>query len=96
MSLQVAQRSGAFGLTAITENAASVHDEASCLRLDVLEDGSNPTHYFYETDRDSEALGEYKAAPPLQRGAQRRGRVPGSQIDTFSDMVVSHSDESPA
>ena len=36
-------------LTAITENAAaSVRDEAGCLRFDVMEDAQRPTHYFYE------------------------------------------------
>jgi (4S)-4-hydroxy-5-phosphonooxypentane-2,3-dione isomerase len=51
-------------LTAITENAAaSVRDEAGCLRFDVMEDAQRPTHYFYEIYRDSEAFGEYKAAP---------------------------------
>ena len=51
-------------MTAITENAAaSVRDEAGSLRFNVMEDAQRPTHYFCEIYRDSEALGEYKAAP---------------------------------
>ena len=54
-------------MTAITENAAaSVRDEAGCLRFDVMEDARRP-HYFYEIYRkiyrDAEAFGEYTAAP---------------------------------
>jgi (4S)-4-hydroxy-5-phosphonooxypentane-2,3-dione isomerase len=86
-------------LTAITANAAaSVRDEAGGLCLDVMEDAQRRTHYFYEIYRDSEAFGEYKAAPHFCSVAPSGGGcvVPGSQINTFSDMVVSHSDELPA
>jgi autoinducer 2-degrading protein len=73
-------------LTAITENAAaSVRDEAGSLRFNVMEDAQRPTHYFCEIYRDSEALGEYKAAPHFAAWRRAGGRaVPGSQINTLA------------
>ena len=63
-----------------------------------MEDAQRPTHYFYEIYRDSEAFGEYKTAPHFAVWRRAAGEcvVPGRQINTFSDMVVSHSDELPA
>jgi (4S)-4-hydroxy-5-phosphonooxypentane-2,3-dione isomerase len=69
-------------LTAITANAAaSVRDEAGCLRFDVMEDAQRPTHYFYEIYRDSEAFGEYKAAPHFAVWRRAAGACGARQPD---------------
>ena len=40
-----------------------------------MEDAQRPTHYFHEIYRDSEVLGEYKAAPQLCSVAPSGGSV---------------------
>src|SRR5262249_21546956 len=55
-------------LQAIEEDArGSREDEPGCLRFDVLQDASDPNHYyFYEVYRDEAALEAHRAAPHYQ------------------------------
>ena len=100
VSLQVLPDKRDRFLAAIAENAAaSVRDEPGCVRFDVLEDAQRPNRfYFYEIYRDATAFAAHKAAPhfAVWRQAAAECVEPGSQLNTFSDMVVSHSAEVPA
>ena len=64
--------------------------------LTSLEDAQQPNHfYFYEIYRDADAFAAHKAAPHFAawRRAAEECVVPGSQVNTFSDMIVSHAAE---
>ena len=94
VSLQVRPEKRAAFLAAIADNAAaSVRDEAGCIRFDVMEDAQRPCHfYFYEIYTGPSAFDAHKAAPHFAdwRRAADECVVPGSQINTFSDMFVTH------
>ena len=92
-------------LEAITSNAASTFgDEPGCLRFDVCEDRSDPHHFvFYEIYRDEAALEAHRAAPHFARWREAVGRtvVPGSQVNTITELLLAHREsdkaqESPA
>ena len=55
-------------LKAIEEDSrGSREDEPGCLRFDVLQDTSDPNHYFfYEVYRDEAAIQAHRAAPHYQ------------------------------
>lgn len=98
VSLQVDPEKRDLFLAAIAHNAAaSVRDEPGCLRFDVMEDVQRPNQfYFYEVYRDAAAFGEHKASPHFAewRQAAQECVVAGSQVNTFSDMVVTHGEVS--
>lgn len=100
VSLQVRPEKRARFLAAITENAAaSVRDEPGCLRFDVMEDAQRPNQfYFYEVYRDADGFAAHKAAPHFAawRQAAEECVVAGSQVNTFSDMIVAHTAEESA
>jgi autoinducer 2-degrading protein len=100
VSLQVQPEKRERFLAAIAANAAaSVRDEPGCLRFDVMEDAQRPNHFFfYEIYRNPEAFAAHKAAAHFAAWRQVADECvsPGSQINTFSDMVVTHSAEVPA
>lgn len=83
-------------LTAITANAdRSFHDEPGCLRFDVSQSADDPHKFvFYELYADMDALGEHRRAPhfALWREAADLHVVPGSQINTVSELRFSHSE----
>ena len=95
VSLQVRPENRDHFLTAIAENAdTSVRDEPGCLRFDVMEDAHRANRfYFYEIYTDPAAFQAHKAAPHFARWRQAAEQcvVPGSQINTFSDMFVTHA-----
>ena len=100
VSLQVRREKRARFLEAIAENAeASVRDEPGCVRFDVMEDTQRPNHfYFYEIYTDAAAFDEHRAASHFAdwRRAADECVVPGSQVNTFSDMVGSYDAIVPA
>jgi len=81
---------------AITENALrSFTDEPGCLRFDVNQSVSDPHRFvFYELYADEAALDAHRQAPHF--GAWRTAAdmhvVPGSQVNTVSELHLSHSD----
>ena len=81
-------------LAAITTQAgATFRDEPGCLRFDVCRSSADPHHYvFYEIYRDEAALEAHRAAPhfPVWRDAVARTVVPGSQVNTITDVLISH------
>ena len=95
VSLQVHPDKRDRFLTAIADNAAaSVRDELGCLRFDVMQDASQPDRfYFYEIYTEPAAFDAHKAAPhfAVWRQAADECVVPGSQVNTFSDMFVTHA-----
>lgn len=97
VSLQVRPEKRDRFLAAITQNAAaSVRDEPGCLRFDVMEHAQQPNQfYFYEVYRDTDGFAAHKAAPHFAawRRAAEECVVPGSQVNTFSDIIVSHAAE---
>jgi len=82
-------------LAAIADNAAaSVREEPGCLRFDVMQDAKHSDRfYFYEIYTDRAAFDAHKAAPhfAVWRQAADDCVVPGSQVNTFSDMFVTHA-----
>jgi len=68
VSVQVKPERREDFLQAIEEDArGSREDEPGCLRFDVLQDGTDPHHYyFYEVYRDEAALEAHRAAPHYQ------------------------------
>ena len=97
VSLQVRPDKRDQFLAAITDNAAaSVRDEPGCLRFDVMEHAQQANQfYFYEVYRDADAFAAHKAAPHFAawRQAAEECVVAGSQVNTFSDIIVSHAAE---
>lgn len=81
-------------LAAITSNAASTFgDEPGCIRFDVCQSQSDPHHFvFYEIYRDEAALEAHRAAPHFAqwREAVARTVVPGSQVNTITELVIAH------
>ncbi|MFI2228665.1 putative quinol monooxygenase [Nocardia testacea] len=96
VAVQIRPERRARFLAAITENAAaSVRDEPGCLRFDVMEDAQRPGHfYFYEIYRDPAAFDAHRDTPHYavwQRHAEEC-LMPGSKVNTFSDMIATNSD----
>lgn len=83
-------------LEAITANAHdSFHHEPGCLRFDINQSLANPHRFvFYELYADAEALEAHRQAPHFAtwRAAADAHVVPGSQINTVSELLLSHSD----
>ncbi|MFD7012022.1 putative quinol monooxygenase [Rhodococcus jostii] len=96
VSVQVKPEKRKRFLEVIADNAArSVRDEPGCLRFDVVEHAEEPNHFFfYELYRDAEAFAEHKAAPHFAdwRVGADECLVPGSQVNTFAEVLVSESD----
>src|SRR5207247_11370866 len=56
---------------AADDSTCSVRDEPGCLRFDVLQDQTDPNHFFfYEVYRDDKALEAHRAAPHYARWRQ--------------------------
>jgi autoinducer 2-degrading protein len=95
VSLQVHPDKRDRFLAAIADNAeASVRDEPGCLRFDVMQDATQPDRfYFYEIYTDPAAFNAHKASShfAVWRQAAAECVVAGSQVNTFSDMFVTHS-----
>jgi quinol monooxygenase YgiN len=87
-------------LDAITANAASTFvDEPGCLRFDVCRSQSDPDHFvFYEIYRDEAALAAHREAPHFAqwREAVARTVVPGSQVNTITELVLAHRETDKA
>jgi len=81
-------------LAAITANATSTFaDEPGCLRFDVCRSQADPNHFvFYEIYRDEAALAAHREAPHFAtwREAVARTVVPGSQVNTLTELVLAH------
>ena len=79
---------------AITRNAAATFThEPGCLRFDVCRSQADPHHFvFYEVYRDEAALEAHRAAPHFAawREAVTRTVVPGSQVNTVTELVLAH------
>jgi autoinducer 2-degrading protein len=61
----------AFLKAAEDDSTCSVRDEPGCLRFDVLEDESDPDHFFfYEVYTDAAAIDAHRAAPHYARWTQ--------------------------
>jgi len=57
-----------FLAAAEDDSLSSVRDEPGCLRFDVLQDNSDPNHfYFYEVYRDEAAFQAHGQAPHFAR-----------------------------
>ena len=95
VSLQVRSEKRDLFLAAIAENAeASVRDEPGCLRFDVMEDHEHPNvFYFYEIYTEAAAFDAHKAALHFAQWRKAAGEcvVPDSQVNTFSNMFVTHA-----
>lgn len=97
VTLQV--REGALEpfLDAITTNAArSIADEPGCRQFDVVQGHDDPHRFvFYELYDDLDAVAAHKAAPHFAdwRAAADAYVVPGSQVNTFGDVIAHHVDE---
>jgi autoinducer 2-degrading protein len=78
-------------LKAIEEDArGSREDEPGCMRFDVLQDASDPNHYyFYEVYRDEAALEAHRAAPHYQvwSAAVQSGVLEGPTQATRTNSV---------
>ncbi len=81
-------------LDAITSNAASTfRDEPGCLRFDVCRSRADPHHFvFYEIYQDEAALEAHRTAPHFARWREAVARtvVPGSQVNTVTDLLLAH------
>jgi len=64
-------------LAAIEDDAiCSARDEPGCVRFNVLEDQSDPNHFFfYEVYRDEKALEAHRGMPHFARWRQVAGDV---------------------
>ena len=86
-------------LAAITSNAASTFaDEPGCLRFDVCRSQSDPDHFvLYEIYRDAAALEAHRRAPHFARWREAVARtvVPGSQVNTVTDLLLTHRETDP-
>ena len=101
VTLQVQPEHREEFLDAITANAAaSVRDEPGCLGFDVIElDAAENRFAFYETYTDREAFEVgHKQAPHFQAWRQVAAKVlvPGTQVNTFGDVVAAESSTAAA
>lgn len=82
-------------LDAITENAERTFtDEPGCLRFDVCQVSDQPLRFvFYEIYTSHEALAAHRSAPhfAVWRRAADAYVVPGTQINTVSELRISHT-----
>jgi autoinducer 2-degrading protein len=87
-------------LAAISANAeASVRDEPGCLRFDVSSVSGDPDRFvFYELYTDAAAFEAHRAAPHFAtwRAAADRTLVPGSQVNTPGELLLTHTSEESA
>jgi quinol monooxygenase YgiN len=85
-------------LAAITENAErSFTDEPGCRYFDVTVDTADDDHFvFYELYSDQAAIEAHRAAPhfAVWREAAAKHVVPGSQVNTITELLRHHSAES--
>jgi quinol monooxygenase YgiN len=95
VSLQVKSGHRDAFLAAITENAErSITDEPGCRYFDVTVDTADDHHFvFYELYTDHAALDAHRAAPHFAdwRRAAEEHVVPGSQVNTITELLVHHS-----
>ena len=91
VSLQVLPDHRDAFLAAIRENAArSVADEPGCHHFDVAADVADDHHFlFYELYTDRAAFDAHRATPHFAtwRRAAAEHVVPGSQVNTFADLL---------
>ena len=91
VSLQVEPGHRAAFLAAITENATrSVANEPGCHRFEVACDVDDDHHFLvHEHYTDRAAFDAHRAAPHFAawRRAAAEHVVPGSQVNTFADLV---------
>jgi quinol monooxygenase YgiN len=84
-------------LAAIQENAnRTFSDEVGCHYFDVVQDREDPLHFiFYELYLDEAAVEAHRAAPHFAewRKAAAECVVPGSQVNTFCNQKLHHSDQ---
>jgi autoinducer 2-degrading protein len=58
------------------DSTCSVRDEPGCLRFDVVEDQSDPNHFFfYEVYQDDAAIEAHRAAPHYARWSKAADEV---------------------
>ena len=100
VTLQVRPGRRAEFQAGIAANAeASVRDEPGCLRFDVCElEGGEDRLVFYELYVDAAAVDAHRATPHFAawRAVAERILVPGSQVNTPGDLLVSHTAEESA
>ncbi|TFV63165.1 antibiotic biosynthesis monooxygenase [Geodermatophilus sp. DF01-2] len=87
-------------LAGISANAeASVRDEPGCLRFDVCSAADDSDRFlYYELYTDAEAFVAHKASPHFARWREiaERVLVPGSQVNTPGELLVTHTSEESA
>jgi len=87
-------------LAGIAANAeASVRDEPGCLRFDICSVAADPNRFlYYELYTDDEAFAAHKASPHFAqwREIAERVLVPGSQVNTPGELLVTHTSEESA
>jgi autoinducer 2-degrading protein len=87
-------------LAGIAANAeASVRDEPGCLRFDICSVAADPNRFvYYELYTDGEAFAAHKASPHFAqwRAIAERVLVPGSQVNTPGELLVTHTSEESA
>jgi autoinducer 2-degrading protein len=87
-------------LAGIAANAeASVRDEPRCLRFDICSVAADPNRFlYYELYTDDEAFAAHKASPHFAqwREIAERVLVPGSQVNTPGELLVTHTSEESA
>ena len=87
-------------LTGMAANAeASVRDEPGCLRFDVCSVADDPDRFvLYELYTDAEAFAAHKASPHFARWRQIAAQVlvPGGQVNTPGELLVTHTSEESA
>ena len=75
---------------------ASLRDEPGCLRFDVGAVADDETRFvLYELYTDAAAFEAHRRAPHFARWREAAARVlvPGSQVNTPGELVVTHSAE---
>jgi quinol monooxygenase YgiN len=78
---------------------ASVRDEPGCLRFDVCSvEGDDHRFVLYELYADADAFAAHKASPHFAqwREIAERVLVPGSQVNTAGELLLTHTSEETA
>ncbi len=87
-------------LAGMAANAeASVANEPGCLRFDVCSvAGDDDRFVLYELYADADAFAAHKASPHFAqwREIAERVLVPGSQVNTAGELLVTHTSEETA
>jgi (4S)-4-hydroxy-5-phosphonooxypentane-2,3-dione isomerase len=82
-------------LAGMAANAeAAVRDEPGCLRFDVCSvTGEDHRFVLYEFYADADAFAAHKASPHFARWREiaERVLVPGSQVNTAGELLVTHT-----